>query len=49
VLDAVIGLRPGVPLERLPDLGHYPQIENPAAIAAALERAMTGSAGDPHR
>jgi pimeloyl-ACP methyl ester carboxylesterase len=36
VLDALIELRPGVPVERLPDLGHYPQIESPGAIAAAL-------------
>ena len=41
VLDAVIGLRPGVPVERLPDLGHYPQIEEPAAIASALATAET--------
>jgi len=39
VLDAVIDLRPEVPVERLPDLGHYPQIENPAAIASALRTA----------
>lgn len=40
VLDAVIGLRPGVPVERLPGLGHYPQIESPGAIAAALTAAQ---------
>ncbi len=39
VLDAVIDLRPGVPVERLPELGHYPQIEDPAAIASAIGRA----------
>lgn len=36
VLDAVIELRPEVPVTRLPELGHYPQIEDPAAIAALL-------------
>ena len=44
VLDALIELRPGAPVERLPELGHYPQLEDPAAIAAAL-RART-RAGD---
>ena len=44
VLDAVIELRPGVPLNRLPTIGHYAQIEDPAAIAAALERAIERSA-----
>jgi pimeloyl-ACP methyl ester carboxylesterase len=39
VLDAVIGLRPEVPVERLPGLGHYPQIEYPPAIASALAAA----------
>jgi hypothetical protein len=36
VLDAVLELRPDVPLTRLPDLGHYPQIEDPAAIAEVI-------------
>jgi pimeloyl-ACP methyl ester carboxylesterase len=47
VLDAVIDLRPGVPVKRLPDLGHYPQIENPAAIASAIAtaEALTGASG----
>jgi len=36
VLDALIKLRPGVPVQRLPGLGHYPQLEDPAAIAAAI-------------
>lgn len=40
VLDALIGLRPDAPVERLTELGHYPQIEDPAAIAAALDRAL---------
>ncbi|MFA9401254.1 MAG: alpha/beta hydrolase [Acidobacteriota bacterium] len=48
VLDALIDLRPGVPVERLPRLGHYAQIEDPAAIAAALERAIERSAAGQH-
>ena len=39
VLEALIELRPGVPVERLPRLGHYPQVEDPAAIASAIGRA----------
>ena len=38
VLEAVIALRPSSPLTRLPQLGHYPQIEDPAAIAAIVDR-----------
>jgi pimeloyl-ACP methyl ester carboxylesterase len=37
VLEAVLDLRPAAPLTRLPDLGHYPQIEDPAAVAAIVE------------
>lgn len=36
VLEALKELRPRAPVERLPQLGHYPQIEDPAAIAGAL-------------
>ncbi|MBK5111738.1 MAG: alpha/beta hydrolase [Thermoleophilia bacterium] len=46
VLDALIELRPDAPVERLPGLGHYPQIEDPPAIAAALERAIERSGAD---
>ena len=45
VLDAVIDLRPGVPVKRLPELGHYAQIEDPAAIASALAEAESRTAG----
>ena len=48
VLDAVIALRPEVPVTRLDSLGHYPQIEDPAAIAAAISslgRCIVTSAG----
>jgi pimeloyl-ACP methyl ester carboxylesterase len=44
VLDAVIDLRPGVPVQRLPELGHYPQIEDPAAIARAVRQAEGSAA-----
>ncbi len=36
VLAALIELRPAAAVERLPGLGHYPQLEDPAALAAAL-------------
>lgn len=38
VLQAVIGLRPTAPLTRLAELGHYPQLEDPAAVATIVER-----------
>ncbi len=44
VLDALTELRPAAPVERLPELGHYPQIEDPGAIAAALRGAVERSA-----
>jgi pimeloyl-ACP methyl ester carboxylesterase len=40
VLDGLRALRPGVETIELPDLAHYPQIEAPAAISAALDRAL---------
>ena len=45
VLDALVELRPTVPVERLTSLGHYPQIEDPVAIVAALRRAGDRDAG----
>jgi len=44
VLDAVVALRPGVPVRRLEGLGHYPQIEDPQALADAVAEAV-GRAG----
>jgi pimeloyl-ACP methyl ester carboxylesterase len=38
VLDAVIDLRPHAPVTRLTELGHYPQLEQPEAIARVIER-----------
>jgi pimeloyl-ACP methyl ester carboxylesterase len=40
VLDAVRALRPQAPLTELPDLGHYPQIEDPARLNAVLQTAL---------
>jgi pimeloyl-ACP methyl ester carboxylesterase len=39
VLDALIELRPRARVERLPELGHYPQIEDPDAVATAIANA----------
>ncbi len=41
VLQAVLGLRPGVPLARLRGLGHYPQLEDPAACIKVIERVLS--------
>lgn len=41
VLDAVIALRPGVPVERLTGIGHYPQIEVPERFVEALAGSLT--------
>jgi pimeloyl-ACP methyl ester carboxylesterase len=41
VLDGLRELRPGIETIELPDAGHYPQIECPEQIAAALETALT--------
>jgi pimeloyl-ACP methyl ester carboxylesterase len=40
VLDAVLELRPEAGLTRFEDLGHYPQIEDPARVNAALQGAL---------
>jgi pimeloyl-ACP methyl ester carboxylesterase len=41
VLEAVLELRPQVPVTRFEDLGHYPQIEDPARVAEVLRAALT--------
>jgi pimeloyl-ACP methyl ester carboxylesterase len=43
VLQAVLELRPSAGLTRLPELGHYPQLEDPAAAAAIIARAASAS------
>ena len=40
VLDGLRELRPGVPVSELPGIGHYPQLERPDLIAAALDDAL---------
>ena len=42
VLDGVRALRPAVPLTAWDEIGHYPQIEDPARVAAALRGAVRG-------
>jgi pimeloyl-ACP methyl ester carboxylesterase len=38
VLQAVLTLRPEAKVTRLPGLGHYPQLEDPEAVYAAIQR-----------
>jgi pimeloyl-ACP methyl ester carboxylesterase len=40
VLEGLVELRPQAPVTELGDLGHYPQIEDPARLAAALDEAI---------
>ena len=40
VLAALRELHPGVPVTELPELGHYPQIEDPARMAAIVAEAV---------
>lgn len=42
VLQAVLALRPSAPVTRFPELGHYPQLEDPAATSATID-AFAGS------
>lgn len=42
VLQAVLALRPDAPLTRLPALGHYPQLEDPLAVAQIVARFADG-------
>jgi pimeloyl-ACP methyl ester carboxylesterase len=43
VFEGLRELRPGVEAIELPDAGHYPQIEQPELIAAALDRALANA------
>jgi pimeloyl-ACP methyl ester carboxylesterase len=38
VLDAVVDLRPHARVTRFDDLGHYPQLEAPEAVAPIVAR-----------
>lgn len=42
VLQAVLELRPDAPVTRLPDLGHYPQLEDAEAVAAIISSFAAG-------
>jgi len=44
VLDGLRELRPGVPVRELPGIGHYPQLERPDLITAALDDALAEAA-----
>ncbi|MGH2866160.1 MAG: alpha/beta fold hydrolase [Solirubrobacteraceae bacterium] len=44
VLQAVIALRPHVPVTRLPELGHYPHIEDPATMARLIDALAVSAA-----
>ncbi len=41
VLDGLRELRPSAPVIELPELAHYPQIEDPATFTAALSQALS--------
>jgi pimeloyl-ACP methyl ester carboxylesterase len=41
VLDGLRDLRPAAPVLELSDLAHYPQVEDPKTLAAALSRALS--------
>jgi pimeloyl-ACP methyl ester carboxylesterase len=42
VVEALLGLRPDAPLTRFEEIGHYPHIEDPPRLAAALRGALDG-------
>ncbi len=44
VLEGLVELRPRAPVTELEDLGHYPQIEDPDRLAAALNEAIRTAA-----
>ena len=44
VLSGLRELRPTAPVRELPDLGHYPQIEEPARITAVIEELLSAAA-----
>jgi pimeloyl-ACP methyl ester carboxylesterase len=45
VLDGLRELRPSAPVIELPDLGHYPQLEDPDAFAAGALKLLSDSFG----
>ena len=49
VLDALIELRPSVPVDRLPELGHYPQLEDPGRDRRGTSHARSERQGSRRR
>jgi pimeloyl-ACP methyl ester carboxylesterase len=45
VLSGLRELRPSAPVTELPELGHYPQIERPEAIAGLVDELAAASGG----
>src|SRR5205085_11567252 len=45
IAERLAGEIPGARLEWLEGLGHYPQLEDPTAVAAALRQFLGGAAG----
>lgn len=43
VLEGLRNLRPEAPVRELPDLGHYPQLEDPRALAAIVRESLDGA------
>jgi len=43
VLDGLLELRPDLTVVRFEDVGHYPQVEDPARFVGVLEQFMSGS------
>ena len=44
MLAALRELHPGVPVTEMPDLGHYPQLEDPERMARIVSDAVAGEA-----
>jgi len=45
VMEGLLELRPDLPVRRFSDIGHYPQVEDPARFTAALAEAIAASEG----
>ncbi|HMT05291.1 MAG: alpha/beta hydrolase [Solirubrobacterales bacterium] len=43
ILDGLLEMRPDLPVTRMPELGHYPQVEDPAQFAQVLDRSLAAS------
>jgi pimeloyl-ACP methyl ester carboxylesterase len=42
ILDGLLEMRPDLPVVRMPEIGHYPQIEDPARFTRVLTDALPG-------